>query len=404
MSTRTLHHFVFIVATLLSCAAAMPAKAASSDALQLLSITPAGNDVPPGQEIVLQFDRPMVALGNMARSAKTIPVHITPALSCEWRWLNSDELACRLPGQQHLRPATRYTIQVGTGLTALDDSHLNKPVTDTFTTERPRAVWTYFQSWQSPVMPVYLMHFNLPVTAAALEQHLRFVQQNGKGSVSARAQPFTKERTGSMLLPVPGVPGAVVFIEHPEPVKPEDAEKPEYMARKTWLIEPLRPLAPTAEYQLLLEPGLMTPLGPLPGSGGVSGEPQADIEVDTYGPFRLEGVICKSADGSDLHIKTGSPLSVSRCRPDSLKLEFSSPVPLATLQAAQWSPAPVTSDRLKQLWGNYSQWLLRPRWDAGSSPQDYSMPFGSRPCRAIQSLYLRVSRISSVARLKRRHP
>lgn len=382
MATWFLRLLLVSIGALLSClTAAWSAMAAPISALQLLSITPTGTDVPPGQEIVLQFDRPMVALGNLARSSKTLPVRITPALNCEWRWLNDDELACRLPGQQRLRPATRYVIHVEAGFTALDGTHLQKPVAVTFTTERPKAVWAYFRSWRSPVTPVYLMHFNLPVTAAALANHLWFAAHPGPGSVRARVQPYTRERAGPLLLPVPGVPGAMVFIEHPEPVKPKDAGKPEYAARKTWLVEPSRPLAPAAEYQLALVHGLTTPLGPLPGSGGVPSENAADIEVDTYGPFRLEGVACKSADGSDLLIKAGAPAPTSRCRPDSVKLEFSSPVPLATLRAANWSPTPASSGQRKQLWGNYPGWLLTPRWGPGSLPQDYPSPFAFQAMR-----------------------
>lgn len=374
MKSQMLRYFVGVTAA----AALMAAFGAGADgggALRLLTITPAGADVAPGQEIVLQFDRPMVALGDMARSSKTIPVRITPALKCEWRWLNNDELACRLPDEQRLRPATHYTLHVGTGFTALDGSRLQKPVTETFTTERPRVLRAYFQSWRSPVMPVYLMNLNLPVTAAVLEQHVQFVLRNGKGSVPARARPYTKERTGPLLLPVPGKPGAMLFIESPKPVKPEDAGKSEYAARKIWLVEPDRLLEPATGYRLTVEPGLTTPLGPLPGIGGIPGEYEADIDADTYGSFQLQGIACESADGSDLFIKAIASNSVSRCRPDSVKLEFSSPVPLATLQAVHWSPLPVVRDKLQYLWGNYPQWLLLPRWNAGSPPQDYRLPF-----------------------------
>ena len=58
--------------------AAAPVHAAG--VLRLLAVTPAGTDVPAGQEIVLQFNRPMVLLGRMGRAAG--PVRIRPALHC----------------------------------------------------------------------------------------------------------------------------------------------------------------------------------------------------------------------------------------------------------------------------------------------------------------------------------
>lgn len=284
------------VAGVLALAVVTGAAADSGTALKLLSITPAGTDVPPGQEIVLQFDRPMVALGNMARGASRVPVHVTPALHCEWRWLNNDELACRLPGEQHLRPATKYTVQVETGFTALDGARLQAAVTQTFTTERPRVKSAWFQDWRSPVLPVYLVSFNLPVTAAEVSRHLRFVRARDENFVPARAQPYTRERHGPLWLPVPGKPGAWLFIANPQPVKPEDAGRPEYAARETWLVEPRAALAAATGYTLTLNPGLTTPLGPLPGAGGIPG----DTALTTYGAFRLQGVRCQAGDGQEI--------------------------------------------------------------------------------------------------------
>jgi len=50
--------------------------AAAERLLQICRISPSGVDVQPGQEIVLQFDRPMVTLGNMARPASRLPISI----------------------------------------------------------------------------------------------------------------------------------------------------------------------------------------------------------------------------------------------------------------------------------------------------------------------------------------
>ena len=57
--------------------------------LNILRITPTGEDVPAGRQVVFQFDRPVVPIGRMERDARDIPIAITPALACEWRWLNT---------------------------------------------------------------------------------------------------------------------------------------------------------------------------------------------------------------------------------------------------------------------------------------------------------------------------
>ena len=43
-------------------------------ALKLLRITPSGDDVEPGRQIVFQFDRPVVPIGRMQRKAQKFPL------------------------------------------------------------------------------------------------------------------------------------------------------------------------------------------------------------------------------------------------------------------------------------------------------------------------------------------
>ena len=150
--------------------AAVPAHAAG--ALKLLAVTPSGTDVPPGQEIVLQFNRPMVPLGRMGRA--TAPVDIRPALHCRWRWLDPQRLSCRLPGRQRFRPATRYPIRVGTVFKALDGAHFAHALSATSVTQTPRVRWAYFERWRSRTEPQYQVRFTLPATVAAVERSLRF--------------------------------------------------------------------------------------------------------------------------------------------------------------------------------------------------------------------------------------
>ncbi|MBN1379143.1 MAG: hypothetical protein JXA04_07885 [Gammaproteobacteria bacterium] len=49
------------------------ANVAKSSALEILRITPEGNDVPAGRQIVIRFNRPVVAIGRMERNANEIP-------------------------------------------------------------------------------------------------------------------------------------------------------------------------------------------------------------------------------------------------------------------------------------------------------------------------------------------
>ena len=85
---------------------------AAETSLKITRITPSGVDIPPGRQIVFEFNRPVVPLGRMERDASEIPVSIEPALSCQWRWLNSSNLSCQLDEQHAMAPSTRYDITV----------------------------------------------------------------------------------------------------------------------------------------------------------------------------------------------------------------------------------------------------------------------------------------------------
>ena len=83
--------------------------------LNVVRIIPSGTDVPPGRQIVFEFDRAVVPRGRMEREAAEVPVTISPELNCRWRWLNTSALACELDETAALTPATRYDIVVNPG-------------------------------------------------------------------------------------------------------------------------------------------------------------------------------------------------------------------------------------------------------------------------------------------------
>ena len=65
----------------------------SSGELTVERVTPEGDDVPSSRQIVIAFNRPVVAIGKMDRTSDEIPVTITPVLQCQWRWITTRTLA-----------------------------------------------------------------------------------------------------------------------------------------------------------------------------------------------------------------------------------------------------------------------------------------------------------------------
>ena len=82
----------------------------------------------------------------MERGADEVPVHISPALNCQWRWREPRTLACQLVGAATIRPATRYRIAVFAGVTALDGEILRANVVH--------------QTWRAPGWPVMRLVFS----------------------------------------------------------------------------------------------------------------------------------------------------------------------------------------------------------------------------------------------------
>ncbi len=164
---------------------------APGEVLKITRITPSGADVPAGRQIVFEFDHPVVPLGRMERSPSEIPVDIEPALSCQWRWLNSSNLACQLDEQHAMALSTRYNITVRPEIKSEDGAGLAGPVAHSFITARPRASNAAFDMWLSPVMPRSVVQFDQAVLKDSLESHLFF---RAKGGSRVAAKVFEDKR------------------------------------------------------------------------------------------------------------------------------------------------------------------------------------------------------------------
>src|SRR5690606_19854003 len=246
----------FLMSLPIACAVAQP-----EGPLRVTRITPAGSNVPDTREIVIEFDRAVVPLGRMDRSADELPIEITPDAACRWRWLDTSTLACRLGEDDALALATRYRIVVNPGLVALDGTTLAAPVQHELETERPRIAYAWFETWHGPGSPVVRTVFNQPVTARSVRDHLYFAHD--------------------------GAARGPVDVE-PDPDDPEPAvETADGDARRVWLVSPRAPLPSDARVRLRVEPGLASSEGALRGD-----EARTVVEFDTFPDFRFVGVTC----------------------------------------------------------------------------------------------------------------
>lgn len=331
---RTLTTFLLLA---LSLCLVLPAAAIFDSAffnsgdsdLEIAAINPAGEEVPPSRQLVLRFNRPVVPIGRMERDMSEIPVAITPALACEWRWLDTANLACQLGEKEALRPATRYTVTVQPGIKAEDGATLRHTMTHSFVTERPRLVAYSFSTWQAPGMPVIRVQFNQPVTASSAAQHLFFKSNDGTRSAAQVIE--ESER------PTPSFPDDEAGAEGGTAIDP-------VLHGTSWLVSPQQELPADSSIELQVEPGIKAVGGIEAGN-----EARTVVVFNTFPDFAFLGVQCRTNAGAELLFAPGlQPKAGQFCSPhDQVALLFSTPVAARVLgQGVKTIPAltPVEAD------------------------------------------------------------
>jgi len=313
-----------------------PGAKASDGTLAVARITPSGEDVPAERQMVIEFDRAVVPLGHMERTAAEIPVEISPKLNCEWRWLSESALACQLKEADALKASTRYSVTVNPGLKAADGTTLAAPFHHEFITSRIALDRAEFSDWAGPAEPALLVTFNQPVRRDSVANRLAFVWKGdhaGEAGVHAAAGPDWSKAPDDALVKVEREPGLRGFfrrlLAYFPWFRPETAPGTEEWARRTWLVTAKRPLPLDTEAELVMHPGLISAMGP-----ERSAIDQSVQKFATFGDFRFTGLRCTANDGKEITIRpgdTGKPMA--DCGPwNVVRLMFSAPVKLKEIR------------------------------------------------------------------------
>ncbi|MDO9103631.1 MAG: alpha-2-macroglobulin family protein [Methylovulum sp.] len=291
-------------------------------ALQVIKITPDGEDVPAGKQIVIQFDRPVVPVGKMERPASEIPVIITPALACEWRWLNTSALACNLPEKAPLKEATHYTLEIEPGIKAEDGATIPDSFHHDFITQRPDVNYHEFREWKSPGYPVIRLVLNQPVDKESVAQHVFWSVGDQAERVAVNVKADSADHEPPQWMPIPGESALLLFNKQPAQKSDDDLHKVQGKeARRIWLVEPVQELPLDTHIMLKTEPGLRSALGT---EASVTANPVA--ELDTYPEFRFLGIKCTTNSGEELRVEAGQAPG-GKCDPmQPVDLSFSTPV------------------------------------------------------------------------------
>jgi len=223
-----------------------------------LRITPEGEDVAIGNQIVIQFDRPVVPIGVMERNDAEIPVKISPELKCQWRWINTSALACNLDEKEQFKIATTYNVVVSPGIKSADGKTISETFNHQFTTIRPDVEYAWLDQWLSPSQPVINVYFNQYVTKSSVEKSLSFVSKDEKSEVEVSARPEDGD------------------------VKKVDGDE----ARKAWMVSSKNKFDLNKDVALQLGAGLSS------GGEQISNQTRSILALHTFAEFSFIGVKC----------------------------------------------------------------------------------------------------------------
>ena len=334
--------------TLFCCACPFTAFSEEPQELKILRVTPNGEDVPTARQIVLEFNRPVVSVGNMARKADELGITITPPVKCDWRWLNTTSLACNLGDKEQLQKATAYKIHVDPKIAAADGATIGEAADYNFITQRARSSNAGIDIWKSPVSPALRVSFNQPVTKDSVAAHIYFEDEKTGARIAASVQPVADDNR-----------------------RPEIKNGVE--ARDTWMITPKEPLPANAPVTLKQEAGLVSSLG-----DEASAE-SADIRrFYTFPEFSFRGVVCQNLKGEETVLPPGSPQTESQlCDPmRPVSLSFTAPVLFSKFKnGMRVEPRLVLGDDQNDPWANPDRDWSRLSDQRSDETSDYRIGF-----------------------------
>ena len=285
------------------------AKVNKEKPLEIVRVTPSGDDVPPGRQIVLTFNQPVVPVGKMERDAAALPITISPALSCQWRWLNTTSLACELGDETALKPATHYQIQVKPGIMTQSQQTLAEAYQHEFTTKRPAINYGDFEIWEAPGLPKIRVYFNQSVTRDSVAKHLYLENSNGERIAITVELPPSDE-----------VDEEVAEVDETDSSLTNPKSKIAIDKSQIWVVAPQSSLPLDRKITLNVEPGLI-------GEGAERGIEQETItSVHTFPAFQFLGLECTTLSDQTVLIRPKDKLD-ERCNPlQGVSLRFTSPV------------------------------------------------------------------------------
>jgi len=256
--------------------------------LGIAMVKPEGVEQSDVNQVVIIFNKKMVPLGDMEKSAQDLPISISPDPNCHWRWLNTTTLACWL--DEILPGSTAYTVRVGAGITALDGTQLSADYESVFATQTIKLVRREIE-FSGPVNPVVIIALNQPADIDSLRDAASFRCEGSRVTAAADVRRLSA-----------------------------DEEEGIWDANRSYRFEPTADLRAGSKCNLSLADGVRSIEGALRSTDVVN------VPFSTFPEFYVSQVNCGWRNKTAGSISSDS-LSLKDCDPDrSVGIFFSTPV------------------------------------------------------------------------------
>lgn len=326
------------------------AQELSTSAVEIISVTPSGDEVAPPTEIVFNFNQPVVPLGKMERTPREIGISFSPHLDCQWRWMNTSSLVCRLDEKNASLPATDYQVKVASRFDTSVKAELAREREFSFSTTPPKVTTHWFREWKGPGMPTILVSLSQAVVESSLQEHIFFSDSAGKRFAAVFSEPDKDPYTG------------------------EDYTSPPSEKGLRWFVQPANDLPLGQTFDLKVSPGLVPLLGTRHGR-----EDRSISNFDTFDTFQFLGIECQDQKGKSLVIASRARQSESLgCDPlKPIYLAFNSPTIKDGVKAALISTPDLRGGRTDfDPWDDVPSYSGLNRTHRKDNKYFVSLPFG----------------------------
>ena len=299
----------------------------AGEQLKVISVTPSGDEVPVSRgEIIIEFNKNMVAFGQTDIDLSNVPVEIKPELKCTWRWTSLSQLTCT--HSDFLKYTTSYVISIGKSVKALDGSNLTSDRKFSFRTASlgVRGSASY---WRSATRPIFDVNFTQPMPLSMILEkvHIRNLKTSELHEIEAvdLASLTSFVRNGSDFF---------ILDESGEWTRAGESEKEALLkamkwgidrekfvneklefATRSWYLESKSPLDPDSTYDLEIDSNVKSILATEPTTRSMH-----ITRFEVYPKFELLGLECIDNKGSFrqqlFSEAAGNEETLTGCNPD----------------------------------------------------------------------------------------